>query len=156
MTDHEQARVRVGDWEAEVDLEIAPLIEEIWKAGLWTWNSCQNCVEGRVWIQFSHVEDGQRFLEIVAAEYDPDPWSLYQRIRCHWTPGDVDWEIFERDHQWHYEAVSPRDDNVVFDPEQSADLEILGPPSISFSLSVRFPREDLDEVYRRLQAFNRP
>jgi hypothetical protein len=155
MPGHEQIRVCWGEWEADVDAEIAALVEEIWRAGLWTWNSCQANPEGRVWIEFARADRAQRFLEIVAQEYDPDLWSLYQRIRCHWMPGDTDIEAFERDQQWHYEIYEPRDNNVVFDPEQNSDLELLGPPSFTFSLSVRFPRSDLAEVYRRVRAFNR-
>ena len=155
MADHEQTRIKLGTREAEVDAEIAPLIEEIWRADLWTCNSCQNfCDEGRIWIEFSRAEKAQRFLDIVAEEYDPDPWSLYQRIRCHWTPSDIDYDDFERDHRWHYEVFWPWDNNIVVDPELGSDLEEIGPPSFSFALSVRFPRGDLEEVYRRLRLHN--
>ena len=44
MTDnlHPVRRVTVGDQSADIDEELAPIIEAIWRLGLRTWTSCQN------------------------------------------------------------------------------------------------------------------
>lgn len=38
---HKQAHIRVGERQADVDVKIAPLISELWRAGINTVASCQ-------------------------------------------------------------------------------------------------------------------
>src|SRR5262249_27978542 len=80
---HKTVTVCVGAWEADIDEEIALLIEEIWKADIMTMNSCQGNRLGIVWIEFLTADDATRFLNIVA-EYDKETDSLYNRIRHGW------------------------------------------------------------------------
>jgi len=47
---HKQVRIRHGEMEADVDEEIAPLILELWRAGVETISSCQNYLGFGVWI----------------------------------------------------------------------------------------------------------
>jgi transcriptional regulator with XRE-family HTH domain len=84
--DHEQVRIKVGDREAEVDIGIAPLIRELWIAGIYTFMSCQQTFLGRIWIEFPDLRDCQNFLNIVA-QYKVDKDSLYWRIN---VQGEVD------------------------------------------------------------------
>jgi hypothetical protein len=48
-----------GDLEAEVDLELAPLVLEIWRAGIETIHSCQDVGENLASLaaQLSHVAE---------------------------------------------------------------------------------------------------
>ncbi|AYV75815.1 MAG: hypothetical protein Terrestrivirus3_84 [Terrestrivirus sp.] len=49
----------------EIDVKIAPLIEELWRLKINTENSCENNVPiGFVWIQFSTLDDMKRFFDI--------------------------------------------------------------------------------------------
>jgi hypothetical protein len=77
-TEHRQVFVKVGDFEAEVDEELAPLIKELARAGIVTVMSCQENRPGVAWIVFLSVEDLGAFLNIVA-EYDPEEASFYRR-----------------------------------------------------------------------------
>ena len=49
-----------------IDEGIAPLIEEIWKAGIWTANSCEENRPGWMWIEFLRTMDAVKFLNIIA------------------------------------------------------------------------------------------
>jgi hypothetical protein len=81
---HPQTTIRHEWREAEVDVEIAPLILALWRLGLDTVNSCQNN-HGRVWIEFGSVEDGECFLDTILS-YDTDMFGLYNRAKPRWRP----------------------------------------------------------------------
>jgi hypothetical protein len=49
VTDHAQVWIEHERQRAEVDIEIASLLLDLWPLGLWTLNSCQDNV-GKVWI----------------------------------------------------------------------------------------------------------
>jgi hypothetical protein len=54
--------------EIEIDIKIAPLIKEIWKAGISTVNSCENNVpENYFWIQFRSSSDLEKFLIVTCS-----------------------------------------------------------------------------------------
>lgn len=53
-TKHRQVTVRVGPWCEEIDEQIAPLIREMWIAGIETSMSCQDGW-GKVWLQFHEL-----------------------------------------------------------------------------------------------------
>lgn len=124
MTGHPTVVVRVGDWTAPIDKEIAPLIKEIWKAGIGTVLSCQENQPGITWIAFviTNVAD---FLHIVVGEYNDEIDSLYNRIR-------QEWEDSKRVGWWEYEIFSQ------------------GFPMVS----IRFPKTDIPILVERLQAKN--
>ncbi len=146
---HKTVRVQVGSFEADIDEEIAPLIEEIWRADLYTINSCQENRPGIMWIQFMSADEAAAFLDIVAGSYSYELDSLYNRIRLMW---DTDTGPVEG--SWEY-AISPFDiavdDRIV---DEYIDEEPTGPPQFVFNVSIRFPRSDVPILVQRLRAFN--
>jgi hypothetical protein len=79
LPQHEQVLVKVGRNVAEIDELLAPLIREIWIAGIQTEESCQEFRdgEGEAWILFWNVTGFRRFLKAVTTEKDS---PLYKRI----------------------------------------------------------------------------
>ena len=147
---HKMVRVQVGSREADIDEEIAPLIEEIWRADLGTVNSCQDNPPGIVWIEFEIAFQAAEFLDIVAGPYSEEFDSLYNRIRLMWerTTGPVEGA-------WQYD-IRPSDmsvDMCVVDDEYIEEKP-TGPPEFVFEVSIRFPRSDLPILLERLRAFN--
>ena len=72
--------------------------------------------------------------------------SLYNRIRREWEPEDVEslgW--------WKFEAFL-RDDSVMvsFDDDGNIDETPFGNIDFQFSISVRFPRTDLEIATQRM------
>ena len=64
---HPQVHIRHGEVEADVDEKIAPLILEVWRAGITTTSSCQEfSLRGTagVWIVFPTKTDGKLFSRI--------------------------------------------------------------------------------------------
>jgi len=51
---HKTVRVVSGQWHADIDVEIAPLIKALWRAGIETTGSCQDSPRGWVWLAFPH------------------------------------------------------------------------------------------------------
>jgi hypothetical protein len=51
---------------ANIDENIADLILDCWKLGLWTNNSCQDNVEHCIWICFDGERSAARFVEYVS------------------------------------------------------------------------------------------
>lgn len=147
---HPQVPIRVGDWEAEIDEELAPLITELWRAGWETSRSCQEHIEtGYVWVEFRnplHVEDFVR----AVAPYDCGRGSLWSRATM-WGFGNLGAEPIPHgdDHDttdaWIYHTSwglwAPEEVD-----EASAELEL--------SVNVLFPRSDLAIVTERMRGFN--
>jgi hypothetical protein len=131
----------MGVLEADVDEGLVPLITEMWRANVETIMSCQeqkeewspgvNLPESWVWI-YLYAPAAEEFCSIVAGEFDDDPESLYQRIS-----GEK-----ASDRSWWYDGHAT---NIADEG---------GPAEITFDISVRFPRDDLPEVLRRMQAHN--
>src|SRR4051812_47324231 len=69
--------------------------------------SCENN-NGRVWVDFASAADTEDFLNAVAAQYDEDVLSLYNRITGEYE--DEDWETFRAEHAWRYDCL-PMDYN---------------------------------------------
>lgn len=140
-----------GEWEANIDEGIAPLILELWKASLLTFNSCEENQPGIMWIEFADVATAETFLDIVA-EYDPSPDSLYSRIRFGWTqrqkddvPGTWLYDVGLEDLAIEYMEID----------ENTMDERSTGPCSFIFSLSVRFPQTDYPRLLERMKAYNK-
>ena len=76
MPDHHPTkRVHVGPWAADIDVLIAPLIRDIWKAGIETRQCCQSYawlgVKGRrIWVQFPGSVELAKFLNAVTHDRD--------------------------------------------------------------------------------------
>jgi hypothetical protein len=149
MARHKTVRVRWGDLDARIDKNIAPLILELWKAGLETVLSCEDNPLGWVWIEFFHASDAEVFLDIVARfEHGVD--TLYNRIRGAWRP-----EHGRIAGMWEYD-VNPWD-LAVDETEEDGEIEetCCGPSEFVFNLSVRFPRPDLPVVLTRMRRHNK-
>src|SRR4051812_1833359 len=80
MLPHKQVRVKVGDWEADIDEELAPLIEELWEANIETSTSCQESRPGFASIEFDSMDDLCAFMNIVGEYGPPDEDNLYSRM----------------------------------------------------------------------------
>ncbi len=163
---HETVFVKVGakrrrgqgkfvGMDADIDIEIAPLIEKVWRAGFHTFNSCQENQPGIIWIEFD-LDDGLQFLNIVADEYSDDYDSLYNRIRHGWETKDkksIDWEFAINLVDW---SIESRYEGENGEPGDIYCIETpTGPPNFIPFLSVRFPKEDLTLVEERMRQHNR-
>jgi len=151
VPEHPQQLIQVGDWKAEVDRDIAPLIKEIWTAGICTYNSCQENQPGIIWIEFATVDGGERFLNIVT-RYRASMKSLYNRASNRWSPLDES----TIPPFWSY-AVFPHDRALDEEYDDNGDVTKVnhpGRPSFAFSLSIRFPQCDYATVLHRLQLYN--
>jgi hypothetical protein len=138
-TTHPQVTVQVGDQKADVDEELAPLIEALWVLGLDSWLSCQDCGpqsgtedDRRIWIEMP-MRDAEGFINIVAERPSDEIESLYNRIAWEWEPDD--WETHRRNRAWHYAAL----------PCALPEFGV-----IEIGISIRFPYTDLPEVLERL------
>lgn len=144
---HRTVKVQVGEMQADIDEEIAPLIRELWKAGIDTFNSCQENRPGIVWVQFATADDAARFLNVVT-EYDEEPDGLYARVTGRWDGCE------HSAPPWEYDAL-PEDLGLV---ETFLDDEIdewhEGEVEFRFTMSVRFPRSDFPAVLARMSRYN--
>lgn len=145
MNEHPTVEVSVGEWSEQIDVEIAPLIEQIWRSGIETTNSCQENPTGRVWIEFLTAFDAADFLDAVVGGFSQNPNSMYARIR----------QDSEEKERWEY-SVHPRDaslEQVWLSDDEMQEVP-TGPPEFVFSHSIRFPKSDLPLVIERMRGFN--
>jgi len=149
MKGHETVYVKYGAMEADIDVEIAPLILEIWRAGLVTLNSCKENRPGWVWIQFLIAEHAATFLDIVAV-YEEGIECLYNRIRHEW-----DHDVGPPDGLWKYDALV-QDLSVLQEEVEDGVIEeaSAGPSDFIFNMSIRFPKADLPIIEERLRLHN--
>ncbi|MCJ7444764.1 MAG: transposase [Methanotrichaceae archaeon] len=151
MYDHKQKEVFYpGHHEfIEVDTIIAPLLQAIWNAGVRTCNSCEENEPGIIWIEFYSIEDLEKFLKIIIL-------SLGNEINDH--PEANDWFCYrvlgycgERLKPWHYDAHP----NII--PKRPNQKKIYSRNifscNIEISVSLRFPKEDLDDVLEITKNF---
>lgn len=148
---HKAVRVFHGTLEADVDEAIAPLILEMWKAGVYTYQSCQGNPEGWVWIQFADQCDLEKFLSLVGRHAAADD-HMHRRMRFDYnspttlSPG-----------QWCYRLIV---EDLSIDFEESEDepgfvVEIgNGPSKFALLFCLHFPSTDLPVVLTRLIAHN--
>lgn len=141
-TYHKQVRVRVNGQDAYVDEGIAPLIREMWRAGIRTLMSCQEDAFGLVWLNFDCPSEATKFMNLVA-EYEEEPDSLYQRMLGHYA---------EVANTWEYDVL-PEDFNLIEEPDKSTGTLVErheGEPEFEFHVSLRFPPSDVPLVLDRL------
>lgn len=151
MTIHRTVHVKQGEMEADIDTAIAPLIQEVWKAGIVTTLSCQENLDGMAWIEFLTTHDAADFLDAVATDYSEELESLYNRIRRGFDPigtGDFPW--------WRFSAT-PWDTSVNEWVAENGDSEeeSLAAPHFEFHLGIRFPTDDIPTLVERMRHFNR-
>jgi hypothetical protein len=144
---HPTVTVNVGPWSEEIDEQIAPLIHEIWTAGIETLMSCQHDGFGMIWIEFPHVEELIKFLDLVA-EFSPERECMYNRINQYWRSSDLDLDwIFDL----HLADAAFPDRE---DPSVSVGSHETRGSAFYFTVSLRFPPLDLPNILERLRQFN--
>lgn len=137
---HETVTVSVGNRCEEIDIQIAPLIREIWLADIETMMSCEEVSPGIAWIEFPEVEELVQFLNIVT-RYEPGADTLYNRI-CSQVVGPMSTA------PWEY-AFNLSD---IFDGQE----EQLNDGAVSFfaSVGVYFPTSEIALLIERLRSPN--
>ena len=145
--DHPQVLVHVPDFEmAEIDEDLAPLIQALWRSGVRTYMSCQdNAPEGYAWICFPDAGEAERFMAIAIPRHQPEEGSIYDRARNVWDfPGEP----------WLF-AANVEDEAVEYEVDEDQDTmeehHPTGVPEWRFHISVRFPRGDLAAVTAAVQ-----
>jgi hypothetical protein len=145
---HKTVLVKWDGYEARVDEGIAPLIKEIWKAGIFTLLSCEENRPGIMWIEFASAIEAKAFLNIVA-RYEEDINSLYNRIRQGWSR--IDGVI---PGAWEY-AINPFDYSMeqrILD-DDSIEESCSGPSEFIFSMGIRFLKADYPILLDRMREF---
>jgi hypothetical protein len=142
---HPTKRVKYKDLEADIDLDIADLVLNLWKLEVDTVNSCQDNAEtGFVWIAFDSTYGAEEFLNYVA-EYSEEPDSVYQRMNREWGDATLmDWKYTPslKDH-----GVDER-----VESDDTISSTFTGSHGFMFSMSVRFPRADLEFAKERIST----
>ncbi len=140
FTAHRQVSIAHGEWSAEVDERIAPLILECWRAGWPTSRSCQHHGPSRkAWIEFDHADGAGAFLSVVAADA---PRSLVERMH------------------WCFNCFSRQSGVLIGDAAGAWELhaQVLGTENategLGISVSVLFPRRDLSRALKHMAIFN--
>ena len=138
---HPTIPVTYNNEQVEIDEALAPLITEIWKAGIGTWMSCQETEIGIAWIEFDSVDDLSKFVNIVIS-YDVHPDSPYNRIE--WNSNHLgaalpDWEF-------RFNLMD------ITDPDST---RIVG-GKVDFvpAVGAYFPHEDIDMMVAKLREYN--
>lgn len=142
---HRQVVVTAGAWSDEVDEQLAPLFELLWRAGIETVLSCQcHPPTGKVWIGFASGRDAERFLDAVRKGGPADDWSRAE----HWYFGV-------------YEPVASGRSSPISAPlhpegwEFHASVHEVGSANdtrLAIHVDVLFPPEDLPRVITRVRA----
>lgn len=141
MRDHPRAQVvhPSGDL-IDVDEDLVPLLNGMWRRGIVTTNSCQD-EDGRIWVEFASQRDVESFLLTLFRndEDGEDIDSFRNRVFGTWRPPDTEEEDVANVRWWWWWDVDVMDMNRG-----------EGPVRVELYHSVRFPIADLDEVARRL------
>lgn len=143
-THHPQVTVSVGEHSAEVDEQLAPLIDALWTAGLSTTRSCQRHVmSGKVWIEFPFAEDAETFLAVAVGD-DRSQDSPHARS-LNWMFGDGG-----RTSDFQNEGKSPKNNPWEFHVTVSDNTDSPGSEArFLFGISVLFPDDQLATVTER-------
>jgi hypothetical protein len=137
---HETIVVQVGEWKADIDVMLAPLIHEIWLAGIETFMCCQETEPGMAWVEFDSVQGLVRFLNIVG-KYEEGSDTLYNRMsfRQAGTTSAPDW--------WY--SIN------VWDCAFDDDTGYVGPTDFDVTVGINFPHCDLPVLLKRMKGHNR-
>jgi hypothetical protein len=146
---HRTIHISLGDQQADVDKEIAPMVKEMWRADITTSQSCQDSPPGWIWLEFPSNYDLESFLNIVGV-YEDTVGSLHDRmIHNYDRPGRP------RVGQWLYAAIVHDLAVDIVDDGEGEHEEYAGAPDFAIFISLNFPQADLPRVLARLKRFNR-
>ena len=127
-----------------MDEGIAPLILEMWRAGIRTYQSCQGNPPGWIWLQFDSSSEVEQFLNIIGLP-EADENSLHDRMIHGYDP-----RLRRRKRQWRDEVVA---DDLMDMPRMTRFDDWEG-PMFQVLIAIHFPESDLPEVLQRLIEFN--
>lgn len=144
---HNTVRVVYGDQQADIDEAITSLIFEMWRAGIRTFQSCQDNPPGWVWLQFDDTAELQKFLGIVGDDDQPGD-LLNHRMRSGYglKGGFEQWDFRLVVNDWGL-------DEIVAENGEIDEIRI-GPPDFGVLTCVHFPKRDLSTVVARLIVHN--
>ncbi|NQT40161.1 MAG: hypothetical protein HQ581_21900 [Planctomycetes bacterium] len=137
---HTTVVVQLDDWKEEIDEVLAPLIQEIWMAGISTVMSCQEVEPEVAWIEFPSIEELFRFLNLIT-RYEPGVDTLYNRI-LHQLTGPMSAPA------WEYQL------NLMDIFEGQEEQIIDGLACFDAMAGVYFPTSDIPVLLQRLRALN--
>jgi hypothetical protein len=150
---HPVSLVTLGDRSDYVDVELALLVLELWRAGLSTDICCQDLGEF-----FGAVADGdpqglllaERHLgrAVVVLPWPGDLFTMYDIVASN-GPRD---EFFDRMVDWSKPGAWVRAVGVI--DEYTGDDERRPPEFGCYGIAWTFPRSDITEVASRLQRHN--
>jgi hypothetical protein len=121
----------------KIDTKIAPLISELWKAGINTSNSCEDNVPANfVWVEFPGV--GMHNFMTILSVYGGQKSDIYNHIVGNGSDM-TDWIYSTNVHDMN-------EDNDSDSDTDDFDAKIY--------MSVRFPIKDLNEVYALVKQSN--
>ncbi len=143
MKHHPTARVERMGSALDIDELIAPLLRDMWKAGIDTFDSCQGNPEGWVRIAFPSDHDLKRFLDAAAppALGRANVHDRAETCQRRWTRN------LRR--RWRY-TVSVIDEDSPCCQECRASQTRA---RFNVWIVLRFPVEDLPAVHRNVEAF---
>jgi hypothetical protein len=151
---HAALRVTVGIMSAPIDRKLAPLIREMWRAGIRTWTSCENVDDigsihpygfsraGWALIGFPTLEDAVTFMTLVT-RFEPGGKSLYNSITRQGCRGVRAWDYTVNPIDYSYDERRDR-----YRPEAR------GVARFGFGMTICFPQSDLPVLVSRLQEQN--
>jgi len=157
---HRATVVSHGDLSAEVDLELAPLILEIWRAGIGTIHSCQDVGENVAELagRLPHLGEMVRRETGRASIGFPDTHALLALLDALANSGPRD-QFYERLVHWAspgaWQLVLATQDRGL---QEGGNLAADGTPRSRLapaSFQVRFPRSDIGEMTGRMRRHNR-
>jgi hypothetical protein len=137
---HRTVIVEVGPWREEIDVGLAPLITEMWKAGIETMMCCQEVELGIAWIEFSEIKELYRFLNLVT-RYEPGSDTRYNRINWH-VRGPMSTP------EWTYQFNL----HDMFEGEEEQTIHELA--RFYATVGVYFPATDISVLLQRLRVHN--
>ena len=137
---HSAVIVAVGPWREEIDEDLAPLIREIWKAGIETLMSCQETEPGIAWIEFDSIPELLRFLDLITT-YEPGVDTLYNRIH-HQLTGPMSAPTWE--YQLNLMDMFEGQEEQLIDQRACFDATV----------GVYFPQTDIPRLVDCLESFN--
>jgi hypothetical protein len=151
---HSTTPVLLGDREVAVDVELAPLIIELWRAGIETDSSCQDAGEmlasgDALDEHFAVIAERERGRAYIVLCYPGDLFDLYNILGsegpCH--------AFYERVTQWSVPGAWER--SIGIGDERIEHGDWSAPADFApFGIELSFPRTDIPEFTARVRQFN--